>query len=79
MTNENTEQAEKPFSFDYVARTTIKHMRKCVDTSIKKTMDRLPEFAGDQSRSQEVFKTLTYLHGMKKSLDEFQSASTNGK
>jgi len=74
---ENTEQTQKPFSMDYVVRTTVKHMRKSVDTSIRKTMDRMPEFAADQDKSQEVFKTLTYLHGIKKSLDGFNSKDSN--
>ena len=60
----------KPFSMDYVLRTTLRHMRKSIDTSIKKTFDRIPEFLGDQEKSQEVFKTLAHLHGMRKSLDE---------
>jgi len=62
----------KPFSMGYVLRTTLKHMRKSVDISIKKTLDRISDFNGDQEKSQEVFKTLTLLHTMKKMLDDFQ-------
>jgi len=64
---------QKPFSMDYVVRTTLKHMRKSVDTSIRKTFERISEFAGDQEKSQEVFRTLAHLHMMKKSLDEHQN------
>lgn len=67
---------QKPFSMEYVVRTTLKHMRKSVDTSIRKTFERIPEFTEDQTKSQEVFKTLAYLHTMKKSLDEYQDRNT---
>lgn len=63
----------KPFSMGYVLRTTAKHMRKSIDISIRKTFERVPEFADDQPKSQEVFKTLAFLHTMRKQLDDFQS------
>lgn len=56
----------------YVLRTTTKHMRKSVDISIRKTFDRMPEFIQDQNKSQEVFKTLAFLHTMRKQLDDLQ-------
>ena len=62
----------KPFSMGYVLRTTTKHMRKSVDISIRKTFDRMPEFIQDQNKSQEVFKTLAFLHTMRKQLDDLQ-------
>lgn len=64
--------ASKPFSCGYVLRTTTKHMRKSIEISIRKTFERIAEFADDQQKSQEVFKTLATLHSMKKQLDEFQ-------
>ena len=67
---------EKPFSMAYVLRTTLKHMRKDIDISISKTFARLPEFAGDEAKSQEVFKTLAHLHAMRKDLDDFQSRNS---
>lgn len=69
------EQADKqkPFSMGYVLRTTAKHMRKSIDISIRKTFERVPEFAEDQKKSEEVFKTLSFLHTMRKQLDDFQS------
>jgi hypothetical protein len=64
---------QKPFSMGYALRTTTKYMRKAIDISIRKTLDRLPEFVEDQAKSQEVFKTLAHLHSMRKELDKFQA------
>jgi hypothetical protein len=63
----------KPFSMGYVLRTTAKHMRKSIDISIRKTFERVGEFADDQQKSQEIFQTLSFLHTMRKQLDDFQS------
>ena len=62
----------KPFSQSYVLRTTTKHMRKDVDVSIRKTFERVTEFDGNLEKSQEVFKILAMLHGLRKVLDDFQ-------
>lgn len=62
----------KPFSSEFVLKTTAKNMRKSVDLSIQKTFDRIPEFAGDQEKSSEIFKTLTMLHSIRKQIDSFQ-------
>ena len=64
---------DKPFSIGYVMRTTVKHARQSVDVSINKTFARLPEFAEDPEKSQEVFRTLALLHNMRKLIDDFQS------
>ncbi len=61
-----------PFGRAYVLRTTIKHMRKSVDYSIHKTFERIPEFENNREVSEEIFKTLSALHAMKKLVDEFQ-------
>jgi hypothetical protein len=66
--------AEKPFSEGYVLRTTTKNMRKAIDVSIRKTFDRIAQFDGNTEKSQEVFKTLSKLHMLKKTLDDFQLA-----
>jgi hypothetical protein len=63
----------KPFSMGYVLRTTAKHMRKSIDISIRKTFERVEEFADDQEKSKEVFQTLSFLHTMRKQLDDFQA------
>jgi len=70
------EASVKPFSMSFVLRTTGKHMRKQVDISIRKTFERVGEFAGDQEKSREVFNTLAVLHKMKKQLDELQAANS---
>lgn len=71
-----TQEHQKPFSKGYVLRTTAKHMRKSIDISIRKTYERLTEFTNDTNKSQEVFKTLAQLHGMRKQLDDFQAANS---
>lgn len=68
------EENSKPFSMGYVLRTTAKHMRKSIDISIRKTFERVSEFAEDKPKSVEVFKTLSYLHTMRKNLDDFQAS-----
>ena len=64
----------KPFSMGYVLRTTAKHMRKSIDISIRKTFERVAEFGDEPQKSREVFETLSFLHNMRKQLDDFQSA-----
>jgi hypothetical protein len=66
-------QDNKPFSKGYVLRTTVKHMIKDVDISIKKTMDRVAEFEGNHEKSLEVLNTLSVLHTMKTLVEDFQS------
>ncbi len=69
--------SEKPFSIGYVLRTTAKHMRKSIDISIRKTFERVAEFADDREKSEEIFRTLSYLHTMRKNLDDFQKVNTD--
>jgi hypothetical protein len=64
---------KKPFSIGYVLRMTFKHMRKSIDISIRKTFDRVKDFGDNQpEKVQEVFNTLSYLHEMRKNLDDYQ-------
>jgi len=70
-----SEEKAKPFSIGYAMRTTTKYMRKAIDISIRKTYARMPEFTGDEAKSQEVFKTLGFLHGLKTLIDEYQNAN----
>lgn len=62
----------KPFSMDYVVGLTLKHMRKSIDTSVRKTVARIAEFDGNTEMSQEVFKTLAMLQTIRKQLDNLQ-------
>ena len=75
MSEITTEAKSRPFSIGFVLRTTTKHMRKSVETSIRKTMDRIHEFANDREKSEELFKTLAQLHAIKKNLEDFQNAN----
>lgn len=68
-----TEESQKPFSAAYVLRTTAKHMRKSIDISIRKTFERIKDFAPDTEKAREVFFTLSVLHQMRKNLDDFQA------
>ncbi len=72
-----TTQKERPFSMGYVLRTTAKHMRKSIDISIRKTYERVAEFADNQEKSREIFETLGVLHQMRKQLDDFQSDNSS--
>ena len=74
-----TEEQFKPFSMSYVLRTTAKHMRKSIDISIRKTGERIAEFGDDggNPKSREVFETLSFLHIMRKQLDDFQKANSH--
>jgi len=69
---EDIEKVIKPFSQAYVLRTTAKHMRKSIDISIRKTFERVADFADDQEKSEEVFKTLAVLHALRAQIDDFQ-------
>lgn len=75
--SQDQDNAQKPFSMSYVLRTTAKHMRRDIDISIRKTFDRVAEFADDIEKSREVFETLSALHAMRKQLDDFQAANAN--
>jgi hypothetical protein len=69
-------EKQKPFSMGYVLRTTAKHMRKSIDISIRKTFERSHEFEGNKKKNDEIFKTLSFLHTMRKMLDDFQAANS---
>lgn len=71
-----SDDADKPFSIDYVVKTTTKHMLKSIDMSIKKTVDRIPEFAGNIEKSKEILVTLSTLHRMKLDVEQYRDAIT---
>ena len=58
----------KPFNKYYVLRITSLHIKKSVDTSIRKTYDRLK----DVENKQEVFETLDILHKIRKMMEDFE-------
>lgn len=66
------DNTQKPFSMQYVLRTTAKHMHKSIEISIKKTLSRVEEFSDNREKSAEVLRTLSFLYGMQKQLDTFQ-------
>ena len=71
------ENGQKPFSIDYVLKTTARHMRKSIDISIRKTFERIEEFEKDSKKSDEIFRTLAKLHGLRKQVDEFHKQNQN--
>jgi len=72
MTDNNT-----PFSKSYVLKTTTRHMRRSIDISIRKSFDRMADFADDGGKRMEIMETLDVLHKMRKILDDFQEANTH--
>lgn len=59
----------KPFNKYYVLRITSLHIKKSVDTSIRKTYDRLQ----DVDNKVEAFETLDILHKIRKMMEDFES------
>jgi hypothetical protein len=59
----------QPFNKYYVLRITSLHIKKSIDTSIRKTYDRLK----DVENKQEVFETLDVLHKIRKMMEDFES------
>ena len=59
----------KPFNKYYVLRITSLHIKKAIDTSIRKTYDRLK----DVPTKNEVFETLDVLHKIRKLMEDFES------
>ena len=63
---------DKPFNKFYVLRITSLHIKKAIDTSIRKTYDRMK----DVENKAEVFETLDVLHQVRKLMEDFE---TNNK
>jgi uncharacterized protein YoxC len=59
----------KPFNKYYVLRITSLHIKKAIDTSIRKTYERLK----DVTSKVEVFETLDVLHKIRKLMEDFES------
>ena len=55
----------KPFNKFYVLRITSLHIKKAIDTSIRKTYDRMK----DVENKAEVFETLDVLHKVRKLME----------
>lgn len=72
MTEKDQTEPKGKFTQGYVLRITARHMRKSIDISIRKTFERIAQFAGNQEKSTEVFRTLSHLHEMRKQLDLYQ-------
>jgi len=63
---------DKPFSKSFVMRTTMRHMRRSVDISIRKSFERFQDFDNDSETGKEIMETLSVLHTIRKMIDDFQ-------
>ena len=61
---------KRPFDRNFVLRTTYQHMLTSIDFSIRKTIERIPEFEGNREKSQEVMMSLSDLHAMKRDVEK---------
>jgi hypothetical protein len=61
-----------PFSKSFVMKTTLRHMRRSVDISIRKSFERFQDFDQDSLTGKEIMETLSVLHTIRKMLDDFQ-------
>jgi len=64
-----------PFDQSYVMRVTTNKMLKNIDTSFHKTSSRLEEFEEKSDKWHEVFQTLHSLHGLRRTIEEFEAAN----
>jgi len=62
---------DKPFNKFYVLRITSLHIKKAIDTSIRKTYDRMKDVLS--SGKAEVFETLDVLHKIRKLMEDFEA------
>lgn len=64
ITEESLKNAinDRDFTYDYVMRVTFEHIVDCVNTSISKTLRRLPEFTGNSEKSLQLLTTLYALN-----------------
>jgi hypothetical protein len=59
----------RPFSRDYVILATLKHIKRSIDISISKTLDRVKDFNDNPEKSTEVMATLSTLYEMRKGIE----------
>ncbi len=66
-----------PFSKSFVMKTTLRHMRRSVDISIRKSFERFQDFDKNSETGREIMETLSVLHTIRKMLDDFQEHNKN--
>jgi len=64
---------DRPFNKFYVLRITSLHIKKAVDTSIRKTYERMKDVT--PKVKAEVFETLDVLHKIRKLFEDFELAN----
>ena len=64
----------KPFDRDFVLKTTLKHMRRSIDISIRKTFERMEDLGEQGDKASEIMTTLSDLHNLRRGVDDIQKA-----
>jgi hypothetical protein len=59
---------KKPFTKEFVLRTTLQNMRNMIDLSMRKTVARLEDFKDDNAMKVEVLSTLASLDQLHKNV-----------
>ena len=62
-----------PFSMSFVMKATFRHMRRSLDISINKSIKRLQDFEGDNSKGIEIMETVKVLQTVREMLDDFEA------
>jgi hypothetical protein len=70
----NAGEGPRKFHSNFVLRVTFKRMLFNIDTSIKKTFDRIQEFENHPELSNEVFKALSKLNYLQTQIQNLQKA-----
>ena len=73
----STEPKLRHFSMANTMRITARHMRKSVDISIRNTFAQVERHADDRAKSEEIFKTLSWLHQWRQKIDDFQKENSS--
>jgi hypothetical protein len=65
-------QSLPPFSRSFVMKTTLRHMKRSIDISIRKSFERLKDFENNSETGTEILGTLSNLHTLQRMLEDFQ-------
>jgi hypothetical protein len=67
------ENYKPPYTKSFVVKTTLRHMKKSIDISVSKSLERLKDVDNQSIHGKEVLETLSVLHTMRKLVDEFEA------
>jgi len=63
---------KKPFTKEYVLRTTLQNMRGAVDLSMRKTIARLDDYPETPDQKLEILSTLASLDQLHKTIQSIE-------